>query len=119
MTKVALAEKPLDVAVGRGANPVAAQCGPLVAVALRVGPVALQAMIAIDERAGHNCLGMIGEWIRPRMLLGWNMVAIGNWNPRPAISGGHHDKERIKRKRRVIVHLPGPFPRCGTSSPPG
>ena len=56
MAQVALAQKPLEVAVAGRADLLAAQRGALVAVALRVGLVALLAVVAIDQRAGGDGL---------------------------------------------------------------
>lgn len=74
MAKVSLAQEPLDITVRRGAKALAAQRWFLVAIPPRVGLVALQAMVPINEGSGLNCIGMICEWISPRVLFGWNMV---------------------------------------------
>jgi hypothetical protein len=74
MAKVSLAQEPLDIAICCGAKALAAQRWFLVAIPPRVGLVALQAMVPINEGSGLNCIGMICEWISPRVLSGWNMV---------------------------------------------
>ena len=64
MAQVALTQKPLKVAVGSRTNPFAAQRGPLVAVALRVGLVALLAVVAIEHtrRRQWHLAGRPADW---------------------------------------------------------
>ncbi len=63
MAKVTLAEEPLQIAVGGGANHWAAEGGFLVSVATRVGAMALGAMILKEEAAGCCCLGLAGKGV--------------------------------------------------------
>jgi hypothetical protein len=60
MAQVALAQKPLDVAVARRADPIAAQRWAFVAIAHRIGLVALLAVLAVDKRSGRNRIGIAG-----------------------------------------------------------
>ena len=68
VSQVALAEKPLKVSVRCGANVFAAQRRALVSVAFSVGLVALQAMVAVNERAGRNRFGFTCQRIGAGMI---------------------------------------------------
>jgi len=76
MVQVALAEEPLEVAVAERANSFAAQRGTLVAVAPRVGLMALLAMAAIDERSGGDGFGLAAEWVGAGMIFGRNVSPV-------------------------------------------
>ena len=64
MGQVALAEEPLEVAVGGGADVFGAERGALVAVAAGVCLVALGAVVGVDERAGGDgfLVGRRADW---------------------------------------------------------
>src|ERR1035437_6040055 len=74
MPQVALTQKPLNVPITHCAYPLAAQGGPLVAITQCIGLVALLAMLSIDVCASRNRLGVSGQRINPRMILGRNML---------------------------------------------
>jgi hypothetical protein len=74
MAEVSLAQKPLEISVRSGANALAAQGRPFVAIARSARLMALEAMIAIDKFAGLGRLRTTGEWIGPGVLFGRNVV---------------------------------------------
>ena len=59
--EVALAQKPLEVAVGGRADAFAPQGGFLRPSPVRVGLVALLAVIAIEKRPGVDGFGIAGQ----------------------------------------------------------
>jgi len=76
MAQVALAQKPLEVAVADIANSLAVKRGPFVAVALRVGLVALLAVFTKYKRAGGNCFGLASQGIGPNMIFCGNALPV-------------------------------------------
>ena len=77
MGEVALTEEPLEVAVGCGADVVAAEGWTLVAVAARVGFVALGAVVRVDEGAGGDSLRLASEGIGASAIFGWDVIPVG------------------------------------------
>jgi len=74
MTEIALAKKPFDVAVTRGADMLAAQRRPLFPVPLGVRHVALLAMFAVQKRAGRDRVGPVGQRVGPDVVSGRDMI---------------------------------------------
>lgn len=106
MPEIALAEEPLNVAIGYGANPCAAQRWALVPVALRIGLVALLAMVAVDKRAGRNRLRIAGQRVGAGVIPDGNMLPSGV--PAAAtVSVALSTMARIAKFRSIIDHLPG------------
>lgn len=68
MAQIALAQKPLQVAVACIADILAVQRGMLVSVALGVRLVALLAMVAIDKRPGRYRIRLPGQRIGQSMV---------------------------------------------------
>lgn len=90
--QVSLAKKPLEIAVGRLANSLAAQGRLFVPVALRVGLVALEAMIAIEQRPGRNCIRLPGQRIGARVIPRRNTI--------PSHAGGSRHRQRRAQGNR-------------------
>ncbi len=76
MAQVALTQKPFEVAVAKIADSFTAQRGALVAVAPRVGLMALLAVVAIDERAGGGCIRLAAKRIGAGMIPGRNVLPV-------------------------------------------
>lgn len=98
MAQVALAQKPLNVTVGSRANPFAAQRGTLVAVALRVGLVALLAVFAKDKRAGGSCFGLASQWILTRMIFGRNALPMRGRDSAESNRRGERNQQNSKAR---------------------
>jgi len=85
VAKVSLAEEPLDVAVGCGPDAFTAEGGLFVAVATRIGPMTLGAVVAINQSTCSDGFRMCGQRIYARMIL------FGN--PIPAGAGGSAEEQ--------------------------
>jgi hypothetical protein len=77
MTQIALAEEPLEIAVARGPDVLASQRGPLVSVTLGVRHVTLLAMIAVEEGAGWDGVGPVGQRIGLDVVSGRDAIPWG------------------------------------------
>lgn len=74
MAEVALAKEPLEVAVGGGLDPFGAQRWLFMAVAGRVGFVALLAVLLVDQSTGGDGFGPGGEGVGAGVVLCGNAV---------------------------------------------
>src|ERR1035438_2379528 len=97
MPQVALPQKPLNVPITHCAYPLAAQGGPLVSITHGVRFVALLAVFAIDVCARRNRLGFSSQRIRPRMILGRNMLPSRTRSRGHGEGCGQQDEEKNKR----------------------
>ena len=78
MGEVALAEEPLDIAVGGGADVVGAEGGSLVAVTAGVGFVALGAVVGCRRaRRLRSACRLAGEGIGAGVIFGRDVVPVG------------------------------------------
>lgn len=77
MGEIALAEEPFEIAVGGGANVLAAQGRLLVAVAHGIVTVALSAVVAVDESAGGDGFGVGSQGIEPSVIAGGYAIPVG------------------------------------------
>ena len=76
MVEVALAEEPLEVAVGGVADVFGEKRGLFVAVAAGVGFVALDAVVEVELPAGGDGVGISGERIHAGMVPGRDVVEV-------------------------------------------
>ncbi len=74
MAEITLAQKPLNIAIGRRPHPIAAQSRLFATVAHGVRLMALQAVIAIDDRACRNGLRVSGEGVGALMIPGGDVL---------------------------------------------
>lgn len=94
--QVALAEEPLEVAVGRRFDVVAAQGRPFAAVAHGIGAVALLAVLSIDEGAGSGALRAVGEGVDADVLFGRNALPTRAGRGTEHHGGAHDQKKNCK-----------------------
>lgn len=76
MGQIPLTKEPLDIAVGCRADMITVQGRSLVAVAARVGFVALGAVFVVDPRTGCDRFGLVCEWIESCVILDRNMSPV-------------------------------------------
>ena len=92
MAKIALAQKPFEVAIGRFLDALAAQRGLLLPVPLTIRLMALQAVAAVQQGPGGNRVGPAGKRIGTSMIPGWNLG--------PPLGGKRRDGEGRARSKR-------------------
>ena len=77
MAQVTLTEKPLEVAIGSRVHVVCVKGGLLLAIALGVGPMALLAVVAIEQRAGTHGFRLPLEGVRSRVITSRHTLPVG------------------------------------------
>lgn len=100
MAEIALAQEPLEVAVGGRTDALTPERRLLAAIAHRVRLVALPAMVAVEQSAGRNGFGPAGERIGARVIPG------GNVPPGRSGTGGERDSGQQSCAAQ------GEFPSC-------
>ena len=78
MGKIALAQKPLEIAIGGGADAVGAEGWFLVSVARGIGLVTVLAVLSVEDRAGGRRLGLACERVGPDVIPGGDVVPAGD-----------------------------------------
>ena len=78
MGKIALAQKPLEIAIGGGADAIGAEGWFLVSVTHGIGLVTVLAVLPVEDRAGGGRLGLVCERVRPAVIPGGDVVPAGD-----------------------------------------
>src|ERR1035438_1185780 len=76
VAQVALAEEPLEFAVGGGTDTLSAQGGLFAAVSEGVGFVALRAVLVVNPCSGGNGRGLVGEGVGTVTILGRDVLPV-------------------------------------------
>ena len=93
---VALAQKPLDVAVACRAQPFTVKRGPLVPVSSCVGLVTLLAVLAIDQFPGRSRFGLSSERIGAGVIPGRHSLPARTGNRAYSHRGAQPNQENSK-----------------------
>lgn len=110
MGQVALAEKPLEIAVGGGADVVGFEGGFFLPVAGAVGLVALLAVVAIEEGPGLNRLRTAGERVGAGVVLRGDAIPMTGRGSEGEGGEEGEDPSCLRRKNKNAPKVGHPWP---------